>query len=245
MRRREMEKLLDAFRPDPGINEANSGYVDHRLHKNITNDILNSWMTLLNSIEDKKSPLDTEDQILYLPKSVAAKGQKFSIKHEKREDDLYFDSHETFLAKLYIDGKQNKKDPILGASVNLEATPKEVWLRINQKFSVDDILKQKDIIENMANHEATHIIKMLQGVKQKRNSDKGFYYLNNTHEIHAHIAELNSELKSIKHSNPNISFEDALKQTKVWDEYNKFVFKENPKIRNKILSKISHYWKTL
>jgi hypothetical protein len=70
-------------------------------------------------------------------------------------------------------------------------------------------------------------------------------YLSQKHEIHSYLTQINNQLKHIKQTHHDIDFNKALHKTDFWDKFEKYVFKHNPKIKNKMLSKLVNYWNKL
>ena len=229
------------------INEANSGYSDHVLHKEITDKIYNGWISLLESIDDKNSPLSSisEEKLDF----SINKGIQFNIRV----------AIEDVSALMPIDillaiSKESGVRAIEKASIAANTHPLEVYLVIHRNFTINNILILKKEIELLAHHEAVHIIKTRQKKHQlsfKRDEfdykDENLWYKYhiNSDEVHAYIAQINNELKQIKARNNNITFSDALKSSKIWKRYLRDIFIKSPKLKNKMLSKIANHWNNL
>ena len=244
-----MIKLKELLHPTIylGINENNSGYSDHQSHEEISEKFYNGWIELLESIDDKNTP------IYKIPENkldlAINKGINFKIRIAI-EDVSFIMSVDVLLG---INEKYGF-GPIDGASMAENTSPLEIYLIISPNFTIQDLLKIKNEIKNIANHEAVHIIKTTQKTHQlsfKRGEFSGYekklwykYHINRN-EFHAYIAQTNNELKYIKETHKDISFEKALKLSKTWRRYDADIFDKAPKLRNKMLSKIANYWNKL
>lgn len=229
---------------DIHLYEANSGFVDHPLHKKIEDKIVDGWVQILNSIPTKNAPL------YKLPNEELKLAIDTGIKFEIATDREGFKSVITIELLLAI-FETPDFHAIKGAAIS-QSNPIEVYLKINGNFTVTDILNDMEGIREMAGHEAVHIIKSQHKKHQlsfkndhefTQNDAKQWYkYHINSDEFHAYIAQLNNELEHIRSRNPKISLANALKHAKIWKRYTTTIFKKSSGLRNKMLSKIAHHW---
>jgi hypothetical protein len=242
-----LKELL--YLPTIYLSEDNSGYTDYQSHKEISNKIYDGWMFLLNSISNKNIPLsELKDNELI---DAIETGYKFSINlHDNAAGGEKTLEIDVLLA--IIDSNDNII--IKGSALNIHKSPLEVYLKVGNNYNVNKILEMKSYINELAHHESVHIIKYYQKLFQfsspdsnfsKKDKDWIYKYYTNPSELHAYIAQLNNELKHIKEKDKNITFSDAIKKSKIWKRYVRDIFWKNPKIKNKMLSKISNYWNRL
>jgi len=229
------------------LGEVNSGYTDHILHKKISDKIYNGWLEIIESIEDKDVPL------FNIPES------KLDIVVNKIVNFKIQIVHDDISATMSIDVVLVISDtpyfiPFEKSTVAINIYPVKVLLVISNNFTVNQILSHKNEIENMAHHEAVHLIKLRQKTHQlsfkddefdNKDDDFWYKYCINSDEFHAYISRINNELKHIKSKHKNILLHDALNLSKNWKRYTKDVFTKSKKLRNKMLSKIANYWNKL
>ena len=244
-----MIRLKPLVYPTLYLKEDNSGYTDHKLHKEISDKILEGWSSLLNSIDKKDIPLsDITEQELHV---AVEEGYQFIMTVKdvdtKAETPLKID-----VLLAIID--KNENIAIHGASLNIHQIPIEVYLQVSENYTVNELLKMKDYISNLAHHEAVHIIKYQQKLFQFSSPDGNFNkkdkewiyrYFTHPSELHAYISQLNNELKQLKEKYKDITFSEAINKSVIYKRYVRDIFWKNPKIKNKMLSKVAHYWNSL
>ena len=234
------------------LTEDNSGYTDYKLHKYISNKLFNCWMDLLNEVNDKGNTIEnTLSQSQNYFKKQIDDGNFFTI--DEHDVDMNIQMEQKINVLLAFENK--RKDVVInGAAINLYSDPIEIYLQINPIYSVNDILYYKDYIEELSHHESVHLIKFIQKLHQisvkgneRNDKEQSWYnkYLSQTQEIHAYTSQLNNELKHIKLKYPNITFSQAINQSKIFQRYKRNIFVNNPKLRSKMLSKVANYWNNI
>ena len=247
----KLRHLIDEINTCPvlDLSEANAGYSSKSLHNDIANKIFNAWRELLYDIADKKISLKilAEDGKL---KRQIDDGIDITIPISN-SDLVDFDGEIEVKVLLAVVGNVSEKLTISGGAMTA-GHPREIYLTINENHTAEQAMIHEEYIQDIAHHEAVHVIKEIQKVNQlsfKRDEeytkqDKKFWYkyYTSSSELHAHLSQICNELKQIKSRYPAITFVGALKISKTYQRYNKNVFDKNPKIKNKILSKISYWW---
>jgi hypothetical protein len=216
---------------------------------NTSNKIFNCWLELLEEVKDKDNSIEDilSGDKTYFKKQIDD-GSSFIIK--EHEVDLNIEKEQRVDVLLAL---ENKREDIIinGAVVDLYRNPIEIYLQINPVYSVNNILIHRDYIEELAHHEAVHLVKFIQKLYQisskgnaRNENEQEWYnnYLTQKSEIHAYVSQLNNELKHIKLKYPDISFSESIRHSKIFSRYERGVFNKNPKLRNKMLSKLANYW---
>ena len=247
----KLRSIIDEIYKGPllDLSEANAGYSSTSLHADIAEKIFNAWWELLSDITDKKVPLKTLVDSNKLKKQIDT-GINITIP-VTNSDIVDFVGDIKIDVLLAIVEEISDQVPINGGGLR-PSHPYEIYLKINKNHTTEQAMIHSEYIQDIAYHEAVHVIKEIQKINQLTfksdveytNRDKKFWYKYYTasSELHAHISQICNELKQIKARYSTITFAGALKMSKTYQRYNKDVFSKNPKIKNKILSKISFWW---
>jgi len=125
-----------------------------------------------------------------------------------------------------------------------------IKLIINQNWNYQELLKNKNKIYNVLFHECKHLFDYItKGSLLNVDPNNQLKYLSNPQELHAFISNVILEIKDFYEKDKNCKFQDALNSSETWKRYESTVFpkinefdRKNPKLRNRMLSKIVYWW---
>ena len=232
------------------LDEANSGWLDHKSFKKTLGDIFEKAKKLFNNKSNVKfNELTTLDKhFFYIIEFYNYRGDPSEPRSTTRAK----------LRVSFVDQKPEKRTEnivFLGAGAYVNDGEYEIEFAVNTNMIVSEVLKSFDKLEEYLSHELVHIFKKLHGSYQKTRADyiknaKGSesgemfdqFYWTNKHEIQAYITQINTQLKNIKKQELDIKYKDAILKTDGFKQFKIFLKGQRPDIIKDVVKKTSHYW---
>ena len=247
------------------INEANMGVQSNTNYREYTEIIKKGWVELLKKLKPTNSPLldiypnynsilDGDEKII--KKIKDSKGKEKTIKFELSlsiTDDKLND--DTFLTAQFFIKTNTFRLNILQYKPEIKNNPMTAQDKYTSKYmkfltkTPNDIINSSRFI-SLCDHEASHYFNKIEN-KIKLNgkfssddnwtNDDYYKYLSSPEEIIAFTSQIISEIKNTKESD----LSTFLWKSSTWDAYERYVFNKNPKLKSKMLSKITFAWNKL
>ncbi len=222
-------ELLDE-EPPLYFGEANTGLYGNDLAVHLAEVIVGAWSHSLQSVGSAQfSSLDAR----------TLQGLRRGLDH----NFAFGEVKGTLRISLnFYEPKPDEPNPIIGAYTH-DASAHTV-LQVDFDSSGDRCLQERPLINDLALHEAKHVADYFKQHPTGKPGVTEYRYLSKPSEVVAYTTNVINEVKRAWQTDPQLSFEQALQRSTIWQRYSRVVFPKFPRMRNKMLAKVAHWWNT-